>query len=85
VIGPAQLETALSQHLARTVVNTQTGANAMAVDGVDQGVDLQYAAALGYRYFLYLTGPAPMAAGDAAAAAFAAGVIVGRTAREEES
>ena len=49
MIGLPELETALSRHLARTITNTLHGANAMAVDGVDQGVDLQAAAALGYR------------------------------------
>ena len=80
MIGLAEIETALSRHLARTITNSQTGRNAMAVDGAEQGIDLQAAAAIGLRYYLYLTAPGPMEAEDAAAAAFAAGVVVGRTA-----
>jgi hypothetical protein len=82
MIRLADLELALSRHLARTVTNLQTGRNAMAVDGVDHGVDLEAAAALGVRYHEnYLSGMGP---GDAAAAAFAAGVITGLTAVESE-
>jgi hypothetical protein len=82
MIGLRDLEDALSRHLARTITNMAAGQNAMAVDGADQGVDLKAAAALGARYHEnYLAGMGP---GDAAAAAFAAGVITGLTAVESE-
>ena len=82
MIARDSLRDALSRHIVRVLENMGTAREAMAVDGCDQGVDLKAAADVGrdyYRRFL-----APMSAANAAAAAFAAGVVVGRTARESE-
>jgi hypothetical protein len=82
VIARDSLRDALSRHIVRVLEKMPAHRESMAVDGFDQGVDLKAAADVGrdyYRQFL-----APMSASHAAAAAFAAGVVVGRTATESE-
>jgi hypothetical protein len=82
MIARAELRDALSRHIVRVLAKMPVHRESMAVDGIDQGIDLKAAADVGrdyYRQFL-----APMSASHAAAAAFAAGVVVGRTARESE-
>lgn len=82
MIREPELEVALSRHIARTLTN-QPGPNAMAIDLFDAGVCPDGVVKTGYRYadFALLDQMSPR---DAAAAGFAAGVAVGRTAREEE-